>query len=119
MKKKMSGIWMFWIIILFFGYLVLSALWEDYYIKNKGVEISVTVSMCKIERIGNRSPVDMWCSSGYYWVHNKKYRHIIKGRVLPIGTKFSIKYDPRNPNKSLLVNPHEFDNYPDEMKVQN
>ena len=40
-------------------------------------------------------------------------------KVIPIGTKVKIKYNPRNPQRFKLVNPHEFDNYPDEMKVQN
>jgi hypothetical protein len=118
MKKKMSGIWMFWIIILFFGYLVLSALWDSYYIKNYGIEKTVEIKVCKVEFLGGKGKNYMWVSSGYYFVKGKKYRFSII-KVIPIGTKVKIKYNPRNPESYRLVNPHEFDNYPDEMKVQN
>ena len=53
-----------------------------------------------------------------YFVKGKKYRFSMH-KVIPIGTKVKIKYNPRNPQRFKLVNPHEFDNYPDEMKVQN
>ncbi len=109
---------MFWIIILFFGYLVLSALWDSYYIKNYGIEKTVEIKVCKVEFLGGKGKNYMWVSSGYYFVKGKKYRFSII-KVIPIGTKVKIKYNPRNPESYRLVNPHEFDNYPDEMKVQN
>ena len=109
---------MFWIIILFFGYLGLSALWDSYYIKNYGIEKTVEIKVCKVEFLGGKGKNYMWVSSGYYFVKGKKYRFSII-KVIPIGTKVKIKYNPRNPESYRLVHPHEFDNYPDEMKVQN
>lgn len=119
MKKKISSIWVGWIIIiLFFGYLGLSALWDSYYIKNYGIEKTVEIKVCKVEFLGGKGKNYMWVSSGYYFVKGKKYRFSII-KVIPIGTKVKIKYNPRNPESYRLVHPHEFDNYPDEMKVQN
>jgi hypothetical protein len=120
MKKKISSIWVGWIIIiLLFGYLGLSALWDSYYIKNYGIEKTVEIKVCKVEFSPSaKGKSYMWVSSGYYFVKGKKYRFSMH-KVIPIGTKVKIKYNPRNPESYRLVNPHEFDNYPDEMKVQN
>ena len=78
MKKKISSIWVGWIIIiLFFGYLGLSALWDSYYIKNYGIEKTVEIKVCKVEFLGGKGKNYMWVSSGYYFVKGKKYRFSI------------------------------------------
>jgi len=47
----------------------------------------------------------------YYYVNGKEYKCSIE-RIIPVGTEFKIKYNPKNPERSRLGNPHEFDNYP-------
>ena len=113
MKVKMSGYVVFLIALLgLLIYIFVDTSSVERYIKDKGVEVSVTISMCKIERVGSgRNARNAWCSSGYYYVNGKEYRFGIEA-VIPIGTKFMIKYDPRKPERSRLVNPHEFDSFP-------
>ncbi len=53
----------------------------------------------------------VWRSRGIYYVEGVGYTYTIEA-VIPIGTKFKIYYLPSNPRKSVLANPHEFDNYP-------
>lgn len=109
----MTGTYISLIIIgLFFAYLILSDLFRNNYIRNNGTELSVKIAVCQLEHIVNAKHYGMtWVSSGYYYVNGKEYKCSFE-RIIPIGTEFKIKYDPRNPERSRLVNPHEFDNYP-------
>mgnify|MGYP000917347736 CR=1 FL=1 len=55
---------------------------------------------------------NVWRSRGIYYVNGRGYNYTIEA-VIPIGTKFKVYYLPSNPQKSLLANPREFDNYPE------
>ena len=109
----MTGTYIGLIIIgLFFAYLILSRLFEDNHIRNNGIELSVKITVCQKEYLisGKRHGMT-WLSSGYYYVNGEEYKCSFE-RIVPIGSEFKIKYDPRNPERWRPVNPHEFDNYP-------
>jgi len=110
---NMRGTYISLIIIgLFIAYLIISNFYEDNYIKNNGIEITVKIAVCQKEHLrSGRRNGKAWRSSGYYYVNGKEYKCSYE-RIIPIGTEFKIKYNPKNPERSRLVNPHEFDNYP-------
>ena len=110
---NMRGTYISLIIIgLFIAYLILSSLFEDNYIKNNGIEITVKIAVCQEEYLISGKRYGMtWLSSGYYYVNGKEYKCSFE-RIVPIGTEFKIKYNPKDPERWRPVNPHEFDNYP-------
>lgn len=75
------------------------------------MEIEATATIFYSKKEPSRSG-EVWRSRGVYYVNNIAYTHIIEA-VIPIGTKFKVYYLPSNPQKSLLANPHEFDNFPE------
>jgi hypothetical protein len=117
MKTKMNGTYVPLIIIGFvYAYILADSLFEDKYIKDNGIEISVKVTVCQLEHIrSGKRHGKQWLSSGYYYVNGKKNKCSIE-RIIPLGTEFKIRYDPRKPERFRLVNPREFDNYPREME---
>ena len=110
---NMRGTYIGLIIIgLFIAYLVVSDLFRDNYIKNNGIEITVKIAVCQEEHLISGKRYGMtWLSSGYYYVNGKEYKCSFE-RIVPIGTEFKIKYNPKDPERWRPVNPHEFDNYP-------
>jgi len=109
MKRKMNGDSIFLTLIaIFLIYILVNTLLTEKDLKNNGIETTAIVRTCRHEYINSSAG---WTSRAFYYVNGREYNHSIKA-IIPIGTRVKIRYAPRYPTRSTLVNPHEFDNYP-------
>ena len=92
-----------WKIILFIGiivYVVSKGCIEDNYIEKNGIAVTVVVKFYD-RLLFNKSGMKT-VSGGYYYVDNKRYKcHSVA--VIPKGSTFQIKYNPKDPEEWRLV----------------
>ncbi len=94
-KKDKSGLKLLvaFIVGLFF---FIKSCCEDRYIQQEGIKKTVTVSHYKRVKSGKTSTTTY--SFGYFRVGLKQYI-AYTDTLTPIGTKFEIKYNPKDPNE--------------------
>ena len=114
MKKRMRGDYIAIIsLCALLIYIYINTTLENKNLKKEGIEVTAIVLTHRKELEYVRGSAKRWYSRAYYKVEGKDFSRRIPA-IIPIGAKVKIRYAPRNPNYSELVDPHEFDNYPKE-----
>lgn len=108
---KKVFIYIFTPITLAFVGLFLYLNYKEIYIRKNGEIAEATVySQSYVNGIRRGLTFVSW---SYFKVNDSTMQIFdIIGRDVPINTKFKVIYLPEDPKKALLLNPKEFDNYP-------
>lgn len=100
-KKFLKRNWSWIVIIVFLAILSLKNYKDNIDLENSGLIVSVTVEYYSRESL-RRGGATKTLSRGYYYVDNKRYKCYSVG-VIPIGSTFKIKYNPRDPEEWRFV----------------
>jgi|GEM_PF-1819482 len=100
-KKFLKRNWSWIVIIVFLAIISLKNYKDNIDLENSGVTVSVRVEFYSREAL-HRGGATKTLSRGYYYVDNKRYKcHSVA--VIPKGSTFKIKYNPKNPEDWRLV----------------
>lgn len=80
-------------------------------------EATAIIYSCEYTYGGGARGGKRWISTGAYSVNLKTYYYRVEA-VVPLGVKFKIYYLPSQPQKALLADPHQFDDYPKYKKMK-
>ncbi len=100
-KKFLKRNW-FWIVVIgLLAVLTLKNYKDNIDLESSGVTVSIRVEFYSREAL-HRGGATKTLSRGYYYVDNKRYKCHSVG-VIPKGSTFKIKYNPKNPEDWRLV----------------
>ena len=85
--------WFFFIFAGWFLYMTIEVFVEDFIVERSGITVSVKVEYYDRVRVNKGSKT---VSRGFYYINYKQYS-CFSWEILPIGSTFKIKYNPKNP----------------------